>query len=215
MKKIKYILILFIVILFSGCSGNYNLTFNKDLSVDEKLIVSIDNKDNSYEKTYSLFEKANIDPDNYEIIIVDDKVSIKYEESYSSFEDYYLNSKLYKQLFENIEFNKDNKGMSIKASSNLKLDDKSNQIIINSYDIDDFNINMIIPFSVDNSNADSVKDNTYTWTLNNKDTYKDIEFIFSYKEDKLYGIIMLSFIGIAVVATIAYIITYLLRNKRI
>ena len=178
MKKIKYILILIIVLLFTGCSGNYNLTFNKDLSLTEELNVNIDNKENTYETTYSLFEKAGIDPDKYEILIVEDKVRIKYKEKYSSFEKYYLDSKLYKMLFENIEYKKDNKGMVINTKSILKLDDKDNQNIINSYDISDFKININTPFSVNDSNADSIKDNTYTWILNSKDTYKDISIDF-------------------------------------
>ena len=34
MRKIKYILLIFVILLLTGCSGNYNLKFNKDLSVD-------------------------------------------------------------------------------------------------------------------------------------------------------------------------------------
>ena len=215
MKKIKYILILIIVLLFTGCSGNYNLTFNKDLSLTEELNVNIDNKENTYETTYSLFEKAGIDPDKYEILIVEDKVRIKYKEKYSSFEKYYLDSKLYKMLFENIEYKKDNKGMVINTKSILKLDDKDNQNIINSYDISDFKININTPFSVNDSNADSIKDNTYTWILNSKDTYKDISIDFSYQQDNVYGLIMLIAIGIAVIATLVYIIRYLVRNIRL
>jgi hypothetical protein len=190
MKKIRYILILIIVLLFTGCSGNYNLTFNKDLSLTEELNVNIDNKENTYETTYSLFEKAGIDPDKYEILIVEDKVRIKYKEKYSSFEKYYLDSKLYKMLFENIEYKKDNKGMVINTKSILKLDDNDNQNIINSYDISDFKININTPFSVNDSNADSIKDNTYTWILNSKDTYKDISIDFSYQQDNVYGLII-------------------------
>lgn len=215
MKKIKYILILIIVLLFTGCSGNYNLTFNKDLSLTEELNVNIDNKENTYETTYSLFEKAGIDPDKYEILIVEDKVRIKYKEKYSSFEKYYLDSKLYKMLFENIEYKKDNKGMVINTKSILKLDDKDNQNIINSYDISDLKINISTPFSVNDSNADSIKDNTYTWILNSKDTYKDISIDFSYQQDNVYGLIMLIAIGIAVIATLVYIIRYLVRNIRL
>lgn len=215
MRKIKYILILIIVLLFTGCSGNYNLTFNKDLSLTEELNVNIDNKKNTYETTYSLFEKAGIDPDKYEILIVEDKVRIKYKEKYSSFEKYYLDSKLYKMLFENIEYKKDNKGMVINTKSILKLDDKDNQNIINSYDISDLKINISTPFSINDSNADSIKDNTYTWILNSKDTYKDISIDFSYQQDNVYGLIMLIAIGIAVIATLVYIIRYLVRNIRL
>ena len=215
MRKIKFILLILLVFIITGCSGNYNLTFNKDLSVEEELNILIDNKDDAYEKTYSLFENAEIDTDKYEILIVDDKVKIKYKEKYSTFGDYYLNSKLYKTLFNDIEYTLDNKGITISAKNSLKLDDQNNQNIINSYDIENLNINISTPFYINKSNADSIKDNTYTWSLNSNDTYKNINLDFSYRQDRLYGIIMLTIIGVASLATIIYIATYLYRNRRI
>lgn len=215
MRKIKYILLIFVILLFTGCSGNYNLTINKDLSVDEEIDILIDNKENTYETTILLFEKANIDSDKYKVVIIDDEVNIKYKENYSSFEEYYLNSKLYKTLFENIEFSIDNKGMSINTKSNLKLDDKDNQNIINSYDIDNFKINIKVPFNVNNNNADSIKEDTYTWILNSNDTFKEISIDYSYKADKVYGIVLLSLIGIATIVTLVYIINYLYKNHTI
>ena len=91
----------------------------------------------------------------------------------------------------------------------------SNDNIINSYDISDLKINISTPFSINDSNADSIKDNTYTWNLNSKDTYKDISIDFSYQQDNVYGLIMLIAIGIAVIATLVYIIRYLVRNIRL
>ena len=37
MKRIKLLLVLFIVLFLSGCTVNYNLTINDDLSVNEKV----------------------------------------------------------------------------------------------------------------------------------------------------------------------------------
>lgn len=215
MKKIKYILLVLIVLLFTGCSGSYNLKFDKDLSVTEELNVVIEDKDDAYDKTYAIFEQANISEDKYEIVIIDDEVRIKYKEKYDTFEKYYLNSKLYKMLFENLEYKKNNKGISIDAKGNLKLDDYDNPDIINSYDISDLKINITSPFGVNDSNADSIKENTYTWNLNSKDTYKEISIDFSYEQDNVYGIIMLLVIGAAVIATLVYVIRYLVRNIRL
>ena len=63
--------------------------------------------------------------------------------------------------------------------------------------------------------SDSIKDNTYTWTLNKDDVFKEIDIDFSYKQDKVYGIIMLSIIGVAVLATLIYIGNYLWKNYKI
>ena len=215
MRKIKYILLIFVILLLTGCSGNYNLKFNKDLSVDEELIIAIENNEDTYERTHQLFEKANIDSDKYEIMIEGEEVKIIYKEKYSSFEKYYLDSKLYKTLFKDIEYNKDNTGMSINAESSFKLDDKDSQNIVNAYDIDNFKINISTPYSVRKSNADSVKDNTYTWNLNSKDTYKNISISYDYKNDKTASIILLVLMGVISLGIITYLIVYLLRNKRI
>ena len=215
MRKIKFILLILLVFIITGCSGNYNLTFNKDLSINEELNILIDNSNNAYERTLDLLKKAEIDPDKYEIMIDKDKVKIVYKETYTSFENYYLNSKLYRSLFENIEYEKDNTGMSINTKSRFKLNDKNNQSIINAYDIDNFKINLSIPFNVTENNADSIKDNTYTWDLNNSDTYKEINLKYDYRNDRVPSIVLISTIVIISVGIILYIIIYLSRNRRI
>ena len=105
--------------------------------------------------------------------------------------------------------------MSINAESSFKLDDKDSQNIVNAYDIDNFKINISTPYSVRKSNADSVKDNTYTWNLNSKDTYKNISISYDYKNDKTASIILLVLMGVISLGIITYLIVYLLRNKRI
>jgi hypothetical protein len=215
MKKIKYLLLIIIVLLFSGCSGNYDLTLNKDLTVDEKLDLYVLNKSDVYERTYQMLEEAGISEDDYNIVIIDDKMRITYNQKYDSFEDYYLNSNLYRVLFEGIEYSKDNKGMSISASSVLKLDDEGNHNIINSYEFEDLKINIKSPFKVNKSNADEIKDNTYTWNLNSNDTYMNIRVDYSYKNNNSISIVMLILVGIASFIIIGYVVTYLIRNKRI
>lgn len=216
MKKIKYLILIIIVLLFSGCSGNYNLTFNKDLSVTEELNAFIENDSDNYDRTYKLIEEAGLNEEDYEVIVISDEVKIVYKKKYDSFEEYYLDSKLYKMLFENIEYTKDNVGMSINTKSNLKIDDKDNQNIINSYDMDDFKINIKVPsFVVKKNNADSVKDDTYTWTLNSDDTYKEISIKYDYKQGGVGSIIMLVLIGIASTIIIVYVVHTIMKNKRI
>ena len=215
MKKIKYLVLIIIVLLFTGCSGNYNLNFNNDLSVSEELEVFIDNTSDNYERTLSLFDKANIDEDDYEVNAVSDEVKITYKKDYSSFEEYYLDSILYKILFRDMSYTKNNIGMNINAKSILKLDDTDNQNIINSYDIDDFKINIKVPFIVKKNNADIVKEDTYTWTLDNDDTYKEIELDYSYKKTGISSIVMLVLIGIASIFIIGYVVNTIIKNRRI
>lgn len=215
MKKIKFIILILIVFLFAGCSGDYNLKFNRDLSIDEDIDILIDNKDNAYENTFMLFENADIDADKYNIMLKGDKVRIIYKEKYKSFEDYYLNSKLYKLLFKELELNRTNSGMFINTESNFKLDDSNNQNIINSYDIDTLKINITMPFNVIENNADEVKDDTYTWVLNKNNTYKNIRARYDYENDRVPSIVLMVVIGVISFGIIIYLAVYFLRNKRI
>ena len=215
MKKIKFIILILIVFLFAGCSGDYNLKFNRDLSIDEDIDILIDNKDNAYENTFVLFENADIDADKYDIMLKGDKVRIIYKEKYKSFEDYYLNSKLYRLLFKELELNRTNSGMFINTESNFKLDDSNNQNIINSYDIDTLKINITMPFNVIENNADEVKDDTYTWVLNKNNTYKNIRARYDYENDRVPSIVLMVVIGVISFGIIIYLAVYFLRNKRI
>ena len=42
-KKLKIFIIGILLILVTGCSGNYNLKINDDMSIDEELYLTIDN----------------------------------------------------------------------------------------------------------------------------------------------------------------------------
>ena len=215
MKKLKYLVLILMIFLFSGCSGSYNLTFNKDLTVEEKLDVLIENKENYYEKTIQMFEKAEIDESEYNVKVIDEKVSVVYEHKYRSFSDYYLNSKLYKTLFEDIEFKKDKTGMKINTESYFKLNDNENEDIINSYDIEDLKINIKMPFYMNKSNEDSKQNDIYTWEINKNDTKKEINMDFSYKKASTLSIVLIVLLVGAFVAFIIFIIRNLLRSNKI
>jgi len=215
MRKLKYIILIIMVLFISGCSGKYNLTFDKNLNLTEELNVYIENENDNYERTYQLLDQAGVSKDKYDVVVEGDKINITYKETYPTFEDYYLDSKLYRMLFEEIEFNKSNTGMDIKTESNLKLDDKNNINIINAYDIDDFDINIKLPFSVKENNADEVKSGIYTWKLKSSDTFKEINIKFDYKNDNVRSIVLIALVSVVSLGILIYIFVYLSRNQRI
>lgn len=207
MKKLKIILLLFVVILLSGCSGTYNIKINEDLSVKENIDLTIPNENDSYEKTVELFEKNNIPKDNYDVIASDNNVKITYNEDYESIEDYLLNSKLYKNLFNNINFENDKKEIKLSTSSKLKLDGNTSDNIVDDYNISLLQINVETPYKVVENNADTVSDNIYSWVLNKDTTSKDINLIINIqnKPNTYISIVVLSLICIIVVGTLGVI----------
>ena len=94
-KKLKIFIIGILLILVTGCSGNYNLKINDDMSINEELYLTIDNSNNAYTKTLKIFKENNIPEDDYEVVLSDNNVRITYNKKYDSIEEYLLNSKVY------------------------------------------------------------------------------------------------------------------------
>ncbi len=190
-KKLKIFVIGILLILVTGCSGNYNLKINDDMSINEELYLTIDNSNNAYTKTLKIFKENNIPEDDYEVVLSDNNVRITYNKKYDSIEEYLLNSKVYHELIDEIQFNKSNNYIDLYVNQKLKVSN-DNGIKMNGtnlVDLDVLQINIENPFDVNFSNAEIVNDNVYTWTIKKGDTEKKIQMqfkpslnIFPYKQ---------------------------------
>ena len=178
-KKLKIFIIGILLILVTGCSGNYNLKINDDMSIDEELYLTIDNTNNAYTKTLKIFTDDNIPEKDYEVVSSDNNVRITYNKKYDSMEEYILDSKIYHELIDEIQFNKSNDYIDLYVNQKLKLSNdniKSNGT--NLVDLDVLQINIENPFSVNYTNAEIVNDNVYTWTIKKGDIEKKIQMQF-------------------------------------
>lgn len=179
-KKLKIFIIGILLILVTGCSGNYNLKINDDMSINEELYLTIDNSNNAYTKTLKIFKENNIPEDDYEVVLSDNNVRITYNKKYDSIEEYLLNSKVYHELIDEIQFNKSNNYIDLYVNQKLKVSN-DNGIKMNGtnlVDLDVLQINIENPFDVNFSNAEIVNDNVYTWTIKKGDTEKKIQMQF-------------------------------------
>ena len=178
-KKLKIFIIGILLILVTGCSGNYNLKINDNMSIDEELYLTIDNTNNTYTKTLKIFKENNIPEKDYEVVLSDNNVRITYNKKYDSMEEYILDSKIYHELIDEIQFNKSNDYIDLYVNQKLKLSNdniKSNGT--NLVDLDVLQINIENPFSVNYTNAEIVNDNVYTWTIKKGDIEKKIQMQF-------------------------------------
>lgn len=184
-KKIQVILLSLLLIFLTGCSGNYDLNINNDLSIDEKLELSIDNSKDAYNKTVELFEKNNIDSKKYDVSINGNSVRIKYNDKFDSIGDYILNSKVYTLLFNKIEYNSSNNIIDLYVNENIKLKNNYTQLNgTNLTDLDVIQVNITNPYKVVITNAEIINDKTYTWSITNKDELKKIQMQFKTSLDK-------------------------------
>lgn len=178
-KKLKIFIIGILLILVTGCSGNYNLKINDDMSIDEELYLTIDNTNNAYTKTLKIFKENNIPEKDYEVVLSDNKVRITYNKKYDSMEEYILDSKVYHELIDEIQFNKSNDYIDLYANQKLKLSNDSIKANgTNLVDLDVLQINIENPFDVNFSNAEIVNDNVYTWTIKKGDIEKKFQMQF-------------------------------------
>lgn len=198
-KKLKIFIIGILLILVTGCSGNYNLKINDDMSIDEELYLTIDNTNNTYTKTLKIFRENNIPEKDYEVVLSDNNVRITYNKKYDSMEEYILDSKIYHELIDEIQFNKSNDYIDLYVNQKLKLSNdniKSNGT--NLVDLDVLQINIENPFSVNYTNAEIVNDNVYTWTIKKGDIEKKIQMqfkpslnVFPYKQVAVLSIVII------------------------
>lgn len=211
-KKIKYIVISVLLLLVTGCSGNYNVKINEDMSVNEELYLTIENKEGLYQKTLKIFNDNNVKEKDYKVVLSDDNLKITYNASYNSIEEYILNSKVYHQLIDNIELNKSNNYVDLYVNEKLKLSNSNmKQNGTNLTDLDVLQVNIENPFEVNFSNAELVTDNVYTWTIKNGDIEKKIQMqfkpsldIFPYRQVIVLSVVIICFIIIGVSIYIRY-----------
>lgn len=216
MKYIKRLLIIAFVILLTGCSGTYNLKFNDDLSIKEELNVEIPSSEENRQKTIDLFKNNNISNKKYKIVSSNSKIKIKYSEDYTSIEDYIINSNIYHLLFDNIDYDKNDKYIEVDAKGVLDL--SNNSIYkVNNYDVSLFQINLESSHKILSNNADQKEDNIYSWTLNSNTKEKEINFKIStdYTKNRIISIVPLLLIGLIIVISVIYVYNKTIKSNRL
>ena len=213
-NKVKFLIIFMLIMITTGCSGNYNLKINADLSVDENLELTIDNENDAYEKTLKIFEDNKIKRDNYDVNISSNEIQISYNDKFESIEDYILNSKVYPQLFSKIEYNKTNKFVDLYTTENMKIKNNYNENNgSNLTDLDVIQVNIENPFNMISSNEDIINDHTYTWSIKKDDEQKNIHMQFkpSFNKFPLRPVI----VGSLIIIVSIFLIYNLLKKYRI
>ena len=213
MKKIRIVFLILIILLITGCAGTYNLKIDEDLSVKEELSVTVADKEENHLMLERLLRNEVDNKDDYSISNEGDNIKVDYKHEYSSIEEYLLESDLYKQLFDNVSYNTDDKEFSLSTSNILNL---TNSNLNNAYDIKSLQINVTTPLKVIEENADLTSENTYSWTLNQK-TREKYMYITINKSAKLNRgtTIVLVVLVVAIALTAIIVVKRLSESKKI
>lgn len=208
--KLKRFILLIMILLISGCSVDYNVGLNENLSVNEKMDVRIPDSDENYEKVNNLFESNNISKKNYKVTRVFDEIKIVYNKKYKNIEDYILNSVLYKQAFSEILIDKDQDKTSLKTSANFS----NNNLSINKdndLNFDYLKVSFDSKLPVISSTADKKEKNKYIWEYNGDSKEKNINITFKNRA----SIVTFRSILVSVLIIVSSILIYLMIRKRL
>lgn len=204
----KLFLLLFLV-LCTACSNiSYNVSFGESIKeditvVDENHVDDNLNLEEGYMDGMSAFEfffqtlpyRASSDG----------KGSYLATKEFKSIDDFINNSFVFDKLLSSDSINFNEKKVKVNISQ---------KNLINSFDIDNLEISIYIPYFVSKHNADNVSNNTYTWVIDdiNKDSIK-INFDMSKGVDyrnKVLSVITIVILGIVATWIIIYFVK---RNK--
>lgn len=185
----KNIIVFIVVMMCFGCKANYQIKINKDLSVDEK-ITGLEDQD-FYDRYYNSskervvknvasFYEETIKNNGYKFstVIDDDLYGGRVLKTYDSIEDYFNNSVAYKQYFASWNITKNDSLVEILLNDKLK----PNGTGIDRYYVEEGTVNIKLPFKVIDHNADSVKNNTYSWNI---DSNKGNKIFLKFDSSKL------------------------------
>ena len=209
MKKFKFINLLIVLLLITGCSGTYNLNIDSDLTVKEELDVTLENEADKFDELNSLLFSKDVDKDDYKITIKGNDLVVNYKQEYDSIESYLLDS-----LFENISYNNSNNEIILETNNVFNL---KNSLLDNSKNIKLLQINVSTPLTVLDENSDIISEDTYSWTIDSSTKEKNIYFSFSNGAKDLNNgsIIIISTFIICLIVIVIIIIKRMLDSNKI
>lgn len=228
MKKIKLAIIGFLILLTSGCTVDYNLSINEDLSVSE-IVEAKESTNRMNSKTnlkgeqavkylFDMFKRDNEDIDlsskeeNGETIATATA-------SHDSLETYTLNFS--SDVFNEVTVTKKDNEVTLVAIQSKLLGGNSLRTLV----YDELNVNINVPFNVIENNADKKEGNTYTWNIKESNELKTIKIVFDVKKEKNAANINIGkevlnikyeYIGLGIlIAVISFIIIFVaIKNKK-
>ncbi len=155
----KKLIMLFVIIMLTGCTINYNITINEDdIKENVKIIVPMIETDedtfgeqiNNFTNGYNI--KTSTENDNYIATL---------NKTYDFTN--YNNSTFMNKCYDEVTINNTNSDITIKTSEAFHCIEMEDD-----FEAQQVTINIKTKLKVKDNNADKVNGNTYTWIINEK-----------------------------------------------
>lgn len=214
MKKIVFLLLL--LIIFTGCEANYNLTIEDDRIIESSdfILEKSDENERQLNDFYKTKYLAHFDMDklkdyDYKKKLIDDDKHIGMNLSYIYTGTSYQNSSMLNRCFY--------KKSLIKTDDNIILYTEGGASCFykdESKLLDSLNVNIKTDFDVLENNADTVKDNVYTWKFT-EDNFSTKDVFIKIKKSNKFNFIPLIFMLILIIILIIVFVIIKRKNTRI
>ena len=212
------LILISVVFLLSGCSFEYNINIDDNVILEDNIVYIENTNSNNIESKFEEMVSKYTGPTNslgmYESSIINSKnnVGISYKKNYS-YTDYNY-SVSFSSCYDSYKLVNDEGKIIIATSDVFKCFDKYDEL-------DEVTVNLTTKYKVEESNADNVKKNTYTWNINkNNAGNKKINIVIdtgisSYNENNKFGlnVFVLSIIVMLLFGIIIYFVK--LRDKSV
>lgn len=192
MKYKRILLIISLLFIVSGCSVKYEIEITKDLKVNEKLILTENNKtfiqNGTTNKLYiSTMAETYRNNDRYKSYEINEEYNkeqsgIEAAKKNSSLSDYQLNNGVKKTLFGFIVLKEE------KNQVNFSATDYRGESFFEEADAaelkyEDVQVDIKLPFEVQEHNSDKYDEEKgiYTWYFNKNTKDKEIKLVFNKK----------------------------------
>lgn len=206
MKKVRYIIIILLIFIVTGCNIKYNISFN-ETNVNENIEISGLNgnwQNDLIDPIYYFFQGYP-----YDILSNPDSSNIK--QDWLSLDDFKDNSILFKEFIDNNSIKIDDKKVVIdlyvndNVQSYLKLYGRPKNI----------EFSLTIPYYVSSHNATNVNGDTYTWKFTDIEN-AHIKINFDMGKSKNYMQTFFSVCTIVIVLVIigSTIVYFVNKNKK-
>lgn len=209
----KNIFLLLILFLLTGCTCNYNVSVNKDLTIDEEVTIY------GTSKLYSAYYKTNkvdvlkenldhyteeLEENNYEYSLYEeDNPYVVIKKKYQNMEEYLNNSKFFNDYFDEISYNKDGSIVKVETVGyNPNEEDNPDRFYV-----EDALINVKLGYEVLDTNMELIDDKTNSFSYHFREDNEDFKILISYDLSKKFNPHKKNMIYI-VVAILIIIITW-------
>ena len=229
----KYKIIFLIAILFivTGCSANYDLTFNKDGTITENVRVSSSDSKNYYsfdnykeyidtflDYEYQPYNRKFLEDNNfnYSSFFENGNYGLLVDKTYKNINEYVKDSSAINQFFEELTVDRNGNIVTLQTKNYFGVLDT---ISYERYQIDEAEINLKIPWNVIQTNADNVdkKNNIYTWYIS--PNLKDVKVYVQYEENNFVKIInstytIIALLIVVLLVLLIFIIKFIKTSKK-